>query len=70
MPNRKSILIVLIFLINFLPEIVLDDSFAQTIYEVDLSNYSDDLFHVVVIPDNLSSTDSIFCFVSVVPDTY
>jgi predicted metalloprotease with PDZ domain len=42
----------------------------QIIYEVDLSNHLDDLFHVVVNTSGLKPEDSVFSFISVVPGTY
>ena len=42
----------------------------QIVYEVDLNNHLDDLFHVVVNTSGLKPEDSVFSFISVVPGTY
>lgn len=46
-------------------------NFAQTItYEVDVTNHKDDLFHVTVYTDGLSSENNIYNFPATVPGTY
>ena len=45
--------------------------FAQTItYEVDVTNYKDDLFHVTVFTDGLTSENNIYNLPATVPGTY
>ena len=45
-------------------------TFAQTYYEIDVTNYQDDLFHVVVIPEDLKVENNIYNFPATVPGTY
>ena len=52
--------------------IILNTSlFTQTItYEVDVTNYKDDLFHVTVFTDGLTSENNIYNLPATVPGTY
>ena len=43
---------------------------APVVYEIDVSRYMDDLFHVTVYPPGLSAENSIFNFVATAPGTY
>ena len=44
---------------------------SQTItYEVDITNYKDDLFHVIVLIDGLSAENNIYNLPATVPGTY
>jgi len=43
---------------------------AQIVYEVDLTNYKDDLFHVTVFTDGLSKENNIYNLPATVPGTY
>jgi len=44
---------------------------SQTItYEVDITNHKDDLFHVIVLIDGLSSENNIYNLPATVPGTY
>ena len=63
----KKLFSVLLFLfvIYLIPQ-----TFAQTYYEIDVTNYQDDLFHVVVIPEELKVVNNIYNFPTTVPGTY
>ncbi|MFT7678594.1 MAG: putative metalloprotease with PDZ domain [Planctomycetota bacterium] len=43
---------------------------STTLYEVDLLEHEDDLFHVAVTPPQLTEADRFFDFVAVAPGTY
>ena len=70
MKKYMSLLALTILLSTSNGTILSQELFPNITYEIDLSNPVDDLFHVTVSPVGLSSKDSIFCFVSIVPGTY
>ena len=68
---KKNLLIIL-FLLSFIynPLILAGDSTAQIFYEVDMTNYQDDLFHVTVFIEGLSEENNIYNLPATVPGTY
>ena len=70
MKKYMSLLALTILLSTSNGTILSQELLPKITYEIDLSNPVDDLFHVAVNPVGLSSKDSIFCFVSIVPGTY
>ena len=68
---KKLILIIsLIYFINANSQTVTGNSTAQVTYNVNLINYEDDLFHVTVDVDGLSSENNIYNLPATVPGTY
>ncbi|MCW8810276.1 MAG: hypothetical protein OQK64_04900, partial [Ignavibacteriaceae bacterium] len=64
----KNIFTIIVFTLLIILNIRL---FTQTItYEVDVTNHKDDLFHVTVYTDGLSSENNIYNLPATVPGTY
>ena len=65
MKNMFTIIVFTLFII------INTSLFTQTItYEVDVTNYKDDLFHVTVFTDGLTSENNIYNLPATVPGTY
>ena len=65
MKNMFTIIVFTLFII------INTSLFTQTItYEVDVTNYKDDLFHVTVFTDGLTSENTIYNLPATVPGTY
>lgn len=63
---KKLFSVLLLLIVSYLNP----QTFAQTYYEIDVTNYQDDLFHVVVIPEDLKVENNIYNFPATVPGTY
>ena len=47
-----------------------NDTAPQIIYQVDLTNYKDDLFHVTVSTKNFTAKNNVYNFTATAPGTY
>ncbi|MGD8306461.1 MAG: peptidase [Ignavibacteria bacterium] len=69
--KKMFLLLVVIFAANVKTQSLINqDVSAQIIYQVDVTNYQDDLFHVTVLTENLTPENNIYNFVSTTPGTY
>ena len=64
---KKIYIITVLFILTIFNSQYLGQSI---IYEVDVTNYKDDLFHVTVFTDGLSSENNIYNLPATVPGTY
>lgn len=66
--NLLTILYLLLFVYNSL--LLASDSSTKIFYEVDMTNYQDDLFHVTVFAEGLTEENNIYNLPATVPGTY
>jgi predicted metalloprotease with PDZ domain len=64
-----SLSLIIIISINY-QSIAQTDSEVDIIYNVDVTNHQDDLFHVTVIVSGLSQKNNVYNFASTTPGTY
>jgi predicted metalloprotease with PDZ domain len=60
----------LIFVLIFISNLTSQQSTPHVVYNIDVTNYTDDLFHVTVTIDGLSSVNDIYNLPATVPGTY
>lgn len=69
--KKLFLLLVIIFAANAKTQsLFYQDVSAQIIFQVDVTNFQDDLFHVTVLTENLTPENNIYNFVSTAPGTY
>jgi predicted metalloprotease with PDZ domain len=69
---KKIILVLsLVFIVSCSPSLVKDNSQQPTIsFHIDVTDHSDDLFHVTVNTNNLKRLNGVYNFAATVPGTY
>jgi len=69
--KKLLLFVVFIYIAGFSPQSITEiSSSAQIIYNVDVTNHSDDLFHVTVFVNGLTEGNSIYNLPATVPGTY
>ncbi|HEY6437286.1 MAG TPA: hypothetical protein VIY47_11910 [Ignavibacteriaceae bacterium] len=68
--KRLSTIITLLYLIGTSLSLAANSGSPQVIYEVNVLNYQDDLFHVTISTQGLSEENNIYNLPSTVPGTY
>ncbi len=71
MSMRKLFVIIpILYFAGCSSQITTSDQAPQIIYNVDLTNSEDDLFHVTVLTNNLTAENNIYNFAATAPGTY
>ena len=71
MSMRKLLIIIpILYLAGCSSKHITTDQTPQIIYNIDLTNSEDDLFHVTVLTSNLTTENNIYNFAATAPGTY
>ena len=68
--RRFFLCILLLSVVGCSSQTNISNQFAQIIYNIDLSNHEDDLFHVTVYTSNLTKENYTYNFAATAPGTY